>query len=261
MARMILLGVGTAVPDIDRENTHMVWDGPGGPLLIDAGGSTYQRLLRAGIEPSQLRGVFLTHTHADHINSLPVLLFSLGLVGRQQPLPIYGLPETLDMVRRVVEAFQLEEHAVPVTWQPLEAGAAIPLTSIPQTNEQWQIRTVMTLHTRPCLALRIEDAGSGRAIVHSADTAPSDEVAALARGAHTLIHEASTSEPMPLHTTPRQAGEVAREAGVQRLVLVHYSPQWTMPEAQALADISESGFAGQAEIGREFQVLELPDPA
>jgi ribonuclease Z len=66
---------------------------------------------------------------------------------------------------------------------------------------------------------------------------------------------------MSLHTTPRQAGDVAREAGVQRLVLVHYSPQWTMPEAQALAEVSDSGFAGQAEIGREFQVLDLPDAA
>jgi ribonuclease Z len=133
--------------------------------------------------------------------------------------------------------------------------------SVPQTNEQWQIRTAMTTHTRPCLALRIEDAASGRAIVHSADTAPSDDVIALARGAHTLIHEASTREPTSLHTTPQQAGDVAQQAGVQRLVLVHYSPHWTMPEAQALAAISESGFAGQAEIGREFQVLELPDPA
>jgi ribonuclease Z len=176
-------------------------------------------------------------------------------------LPIYGLPETLDMVRRVIDAFQLEEHAVPVTWQPLEAGATIPLTSVPQANEQWQIRTAMTTHARPCLALRIEDAPSGRAIVHSADTAPSPEVTALAQGAHTLIHEASTSAPSTLHTTPRQAGDVAREAGAQRLVLVHYSPQWTMPEEQALAAISESGFAGQAEIGREFQVLDLPDPA
>ncbi len=47
MLRMTLLGVGTAVPDQDRENTHMVWESPAGLLLIDAGGSTYQRLLRA----------------------------------------------------------------------------------------------------------------------------------------------------------------------------------------------------------------------
>ena len=65
MLRMTLLGVGTAVPDQDRENTHMVWESPSGLLLIDAGGSTYQRLLRANLEPLRLRGVFLTHSHAD----------------------------------------------------------------------------------------------------------------------------------------------------------------------------------------------------
>jgi ribonuclease Z len=50
---------------------------------------------------------------------------------------------------------------------------------------------------------------------------------------------------------------VAQQAGAKRLVLVHYSPRWTMPEAQALAEIRASGFAGTAEIGRENQVLEL----
>ena len=38
MLRMTLLGVGTAVPDQDRENTHMVWEAPDGLLLIDSGG-------------------------------------------------------------------------------------------------------------------------------------------------------------------------------------------------------------------------------
>ncbi len=52
MLRMTLLGVGTAVPDPDRENTHMVWESPEGLLLIDAGGSTFQRLLRANPRPA-----------------------------------------------------------------------------------------------------------------------------------------------------------------------------------------------------------------
>ncbi|NCC33491.1 MAG: ribonuclease Z, partial [Chloroflexia bacterium] len=86
MATMILLGTGTGLPDVDRGNTHMVWDGPGGPLLIDAGGSTYERLLRAGIDPQKLAGVVLTHSHCDHINGLPGLVFSMRLGGREEPL-------------------------------------------------------------------------------------------------------------------------------------------------------------------------------
>ncbi len=257
MARMILLGVGTAVPDIDRENTHMVWDGPGGPLLIDAGGSTYQRLLRAGIEPRQLQGVLLTHNHADHINGLPVLLFSLALVGRTEPLPIYGLEETLALVRDILDAFHLEHHRVAVDWRPLVAGDRVPLTHGGNGSEGWIIQTAPTLHPRAGLALRFEERVSSRALAYSADTAPYQPVIDLARGAQTLVHEASMSQPTDIHTTPRQAGEIAQQTGAQRLVIVHYSPRWTMPEAEALAEIQAGGFRGKAEIGREFQVLEL----
>jgi ribonuclease Z len=259
---MILLGVGTAVPDIDRENTHMLWDGPGGPLLIDAGGSTYQRLLRAGYDPQQLRGVLLTHNHTDHINGIPALLFSIGLAGRTEPLPIYGLPATLELLQHVLAAFEMEDYVVPVRWQSLEVGASLPLSDdaaeAKGKKERWQIRTARTRHTRPCLALRFEDQHSGIALVHSADTAPVPDVAALAQGAHTLIHEASMSTESEFHTTPRQAGEIARQAGAQRLVIVHFSPRYTMPEAQALADIRAGGFGGIAEIGREYQAIELP---
>ncbi len=256
MARMILLGTGTGVPDADRENTHMVWDGsgPGGTLLIDAGGSTYQRLLKAGIDPQMLGGVLLTHSHADHINGLPVLLFSLFLAGRrEEPLPIYGLEPTLAIARRIVEALELEQYAAPVTWTPIKAGDEVPL---PRANG-WRIRTALTEHSRPCLALRFEHAKDGTALTYTCDTAPCDAVTELARGAEVLIHEATTPGPFPSHTSPRQAGEIAARAGAKRLVLVHFSPRWTMPEAQALEEVRAGGFTGQAEIGQEYQILEI----
>jgi ribonuclease Z len=259
MARMILLGVGTAVPDVDRDCTHMVWDGPGGPLLIDAGGSTYQRLLKAGIDPLDLRGVLLTHSHTDHINGIPALFFALALRKRQEPLLVYGLEPTLTMVQQIIAAFQMEQHQPPVQWQPFEAGATLPLSPPDDVQGAWMIRTALTLHTRPCVALRFEHTSSGAALCYSCDTAPTPTVVELATGAQTLIHEASLAEPTEIHTTPRQAGKVAQQAGVGRLVLVHYSPQWTMPEAQALAEVKESGFAGQAEIGREYQSVDVGD--
>lgn len=250
MARMILLGTGTGLPDSDRGNTHMVWDGPGGPLLIDAGGSTYERLLRAGIDPQGLAGVLITHSHCDHINGLPGLIFSMRLGGRETPLPIYGLEPTLAILRASIEAMQVEYH-VPLAWQPLAAGASLALP------EGWQLHTALTAHSRPCLALRFER--PGMALTYSADTEPCPAVQELAAGAGIIIHEATTPEPYASHSSPRQAGEVAAAAGARRLILVHYSPRWTMPEDDALAEIRAGGFTGQAEIGRDGQVIALTD--
>lgn len=251
MARMILLGVGTAVPDQDRGHTHMVWDGPGGPLLIDAGGSTYQRLLQAGIEPTALAAILITHSHADHINGLPALLFSMCLAGRTAPLPIYALPETISIVTRLLDAFELEQYTVQPAWRPINASDQIAL------DAGWSLTTAPTQHTRPCVALRFSDASGQRVLTYSADTAPYAPVQQLAQGSRVLIHEATDHKPTTYHTTPREAGNIAQQAGAERLVLVHYSPRWTMPEAVALAEVQAGGFTGTAEIGHEQQVIEI----
>lgn len=247
MLRMILLGVGTAVPDTDRENTHMVWEAPGGLLLIDAGGSTYQRLLRAALDPLKLAGIFLTHSHADHINGIPALLFQLSLAGFRGSLPIYGNAPTLELMQRVLVAFQLEQYQAMVDWRVVQGGDTVPVG-----DGSYSLRVADTVHPRPCLALRFDDPISKRALVYSADTEPCPAVQELAAGAHILIHEATVAKPLGGHSTPRQAGEVAAKAGAKKLVLVHFSPRYTMNVAQAIEDIQSSGFTGEAEVGREF---------
>ncbi len=248
--RLILLGTGTGLPDLDRGHTHMLWDGPGGPLLIDAGGSTYERLLRAGIDPQNLAGLILTHSHCDHLNGLPALIFSMRLAGRELPLSIYGLESTLSIARATIDAMQVEYYTPPV-WHPLEAGDTLPLAG------GWQLRTALTAHSRPCLALRFEAPTGDPALVYSADTEPCPAVQALAQAANLLVHEATTADRFTGHSSPLQAGQVAAEAGAKRLVLVHYSPRWTMSEDRALAAVRAGGFHGPAEIGRDGQVVAI----
>ncbi len=250
MARMILLGVGTSVPDADRGHTHMVWESGGEPFLIDAGGSTYQRLLKVGIDPQTLRGVLLTHSHLDHINGLFSLVFSLYLAGRQTlPLPIYGLPSTLAIVQQILAAFELGKYVAPLEWTPVQPGETLVLA------EGWKLRLALNEHVAPCLALRFEK--EEKSLVYSGDTPPCQAVIDLAHGADVLLHEATSKEPSSPHSTPRQAGEVAQQAGVQKLFLVHFSPYWTMPEAEALAEVQAGGFRGEAELGQEGQVIEV----
>jgi ribonuclease Z len=252
MAHMVLLGVGTAVPDADRDTTHLVWLSDGGPYLIDCGGSTFQRLLRAGVDPLELRGLLLTHGHADHVHGLPILLFQLAIAGFEGTLPIHGAERTLALARRIVEAFELGSHQAVASYHPLRPGDMAPIG-----GAGWRVRTAETVHPWPALATRFEREHDGAAIVYSADTEPCEAVVELARGARVLIHEATTAGPSEGHTSPRQAGEIAAQSGVGRLVLVHFSNRYTMSEEQAVVEATAGGFTGMASVGREYELIQI----
>ena len=72
----------------------------------------------------------------------------------------------------------------------------------------------------------------GRVIVYSGDTRPNDGLVELARGADLLIHESTFGDELAEkalldgHSTPSQAAEVARRAGVRELILTHISPRY-----------------------------------
>lgn len=72
----------------------------------------------------------------------------------------------------------------------------------------------------------------GRKIVYSGDTRSCKEVIELSKGADLLIHDATflSSEGDIArnfgHSTAREAANVALEAGVKALALIHYSPRY-----------------------------------
>ena len=58
-----------------------------------------------------------------------------------------------------------------------------------------------------------------------------------ARSANTLLAEASfqgTEKPAPHHLTAAEAGEIAQQAGVERLILTHLMP--TLDPQQSIAE-------------------------
>jgi ribonuclease Z len=211
-------------------------------------------LLQVGLNPAQLAGVVLTHSHADHIYGLPVLLFQLALVGREAPLPIYGLPETLRVARQIVTAFELEGHCVPHEWRSVEAGSDISVPGDERQEGQLHIETVE--HSRPTIGLRIT-APNGCAAAYSGDTQPCPGLVRLALGVQWLIHECTTPQPFAGHSTPEDVAHTAVEAGVECIGIVHYDPVYVLPKDELLTRIAAGGFQGEVRILGDMDAIML----
>jgi ribonuclease Z len=102
----------------------------------------------------------------------------------------------------------------------------------------------------------------GRLVVISGDTAPCKEMIAAAKGADLLVHEATFGDEEAeraaetKHSTARQAAEVARKAGVKRLVLTHLSARYSVATEGLVAEAREVFPA--TEIARDGMVVDVP---
>ena len=105
-------------------------------------------------------------------------------------------------------------------------------------------------------------ARAGRTVVISGDTRPHPAVIAAARGADLLVHESTFGEEERIravetgHSTAREAAQVARDAGVIRLVLTHISPRYTRDAPELLAE-AQSVFP-EVSIARDGMTIEVP---
>ena len=79
-----------------KGNSTYIYGGGTG-ILIDAGRSAKQladALCGISVSPEELSGVFITHTHSDHISGLSVMV-------RRYHLPVYASEETLRELLRL----------------------------------------------------------------------------------------------------------------------------------------------------------------
>ena len=223
MPSVILLGTGAAVTDPHRTTTMLAVTGSEGIIAVDCGGDLVHRLLAAGIDPVDLGALILTHEHADHTSGFPLFMEKIWLHGRRDPVPVFGPPSAISQVQRLFETYDTTRwKGLPeILWSPFTLENQTPVFR----NWGFDVTASPGDHGVPVVGLRFECIETGSVAIYSADTQPTENIANLSRGAHLLIHEATGS--MKGHTSADQAAQLAAQAGVVSLVLVHLSPSET----------------------------------
>jgi ribonuclease BN (tRNA processing enzyme) len=247
--RMTVLGSGGWIPTSSRQTSCYLITSGTEALVLDAGSG----LGALHIDPSLLDGVqavtiVLSHFHLDHVTGLG-FVSARGLGGRELTIAGPGALSYGQPTRSIVEAQLLAsplQTASPVAsarWAELGWDT---LGFAGHEVETWE----QTRHTLPSAGFRIGDR-----VAYCTDTEFDPETIRRTAGVTTLLHEAwEPADAGQGHTSGEEAGRIAVEAAVSRLVLTHNHPLPGVPELTAAAAQAVFASAGSATDGA---VLEL----
>jgi ribonuclease Z len=298
---LVFLGTSGSAPTARRAPSALLLRRGGERILFDCGEGTQRQLLQSAVGLVDLREIFLSHFHLDHWLGLPGMLKTFALRDRELPLTIYGPPglkELFGELRRVIGRLSyplelvelrrgetLERDGYRLLVFPVQHGSASvgyavvesprpgqfdPETAealgIPHGPERGALQRGESITLADGRTLTpdtvLGPARSGRTVVYSGDTAPSDVVRALAENADVLVHEATFTQDEraraaeTMHSTALQAAELARDAGVRLLALTHVSPRYLGPE---LVREAREIFPATV-VPRDFDTVEVPFP-
>ena len=91
-----ILGAGTPTPTADRFGSAYVVQVAGEYLMFDCGPAATQKLVKAGLRPTQIDYLFFTHHHFDHDVDYPCFLLTRWdqAAGKANQLQVFGPPPT-----------------------------------------------------------------------------------------------------------------------------------------------------------------------
>jgi len=212
--RLTILGSAGWMPSDQRETACYAVREHDRLLLLDAGTG----IRRLATEPSLLAGVaeidlVLSHFHLDHVIGLSYLAALDRPVTVHGPGDwLYGRPTAQLLDELLRPPYQASRRPFPVR-ELTEAGVV-------WGEHRLRVRHQVT-HTAPSVAYRLDDALS-----YCTDTGHDPGNAEFADGCGLLLHEAwSTEDVSDLgHSSAAQAAGIARQAGVERLLLIHLPP-------------------------------------
>lgn len=252
------LGISPAAPQPGSACSGYLLRAGASRVLLDCGNGVLANLLLHG-GCDGLSAIVISHVHADHSLDLIPFRYHLKYGGRGRPaydpphIPLYLPPGGRAVLEGVVQPIL----ALAGNVEPPERFFA-DVFSLSEFDPErgleigdLSLRFVPVVHYIPTWAIT---ADGPRRFAYSADSGPCPALLDVARGAHLFLCEATLPPDAAGpgwrgHISAQEAAEVARAAGVERLLLTHLwrpDPQAALAEARAV-------FPGPVDLAQEHR--------
>jgi ribonuclease Z len=286
MGQVYILGAGTPTPTPARFGSAHIIEVAGDYLMFDCGPAATHKLVKAGLFPTKVDYLFFTHHHFDHDVDYPCFLLCRWdqSIGTENQLRVYGPNLTETITERILG----ENGAFVHDWKarvnhPLSQrvyvnrGGTLPRKppsviakdvgpGLVHRGRDWEVISAPAEHVQPfldSLAYRVNSPEGS--VVLTGDTQPCQSVIDLARGADMLLCMCWDDQERMMQSGENfgqcgtvGAAEMAREAGVKKLVLVHVGPHLAShgPMEKGIGDVRQV-FDGEIIFAEELMSLGL----
>jgi ribonuclease BN (tRNA processing enzyme) len=291
-SHVVTLGTaGGPLPRKDRAQSSNLLSVGSALYLIDAGDGVTQRIVQAGYDFGQIRKVFITHAHGDHMSGLAPLLLARWEFQPRDPVDVYG-SGAVELVKGTIAYLTPNADIRSVQGKRTPLGQTFHghdvAPGVVYQDDKVKVTAVENTHfhfppgSRPdgryaSYSYRFET--PDRVIVFAGDTGPSDALTDLAKDADVLVTEvtmvsdvidifkrdglwqARTAEEQDgfvhmmegEHITPGGVGRLAAKAGVRHVVMTHLGPT-TDPEDDyhRYIDGAREFYAGPVTIAKDL---------
>lgn len=292
---VITTGTGAPLPDPLRVGPQTVVVAGDQMLAFDTGPGSTRQLMLTGLNLTSITALFLTHYHSDHISDLgEMMLQHWGNAGATKPLDIYGPPGVEEVVDGFLTAYRLDrgyridhhgEDVMPPSGfggvaNTFDLGTDLMSSDVVYEAGDVQVIAFNVIHPPVVPAVGYRVNYKGRSVMITGDTIYSDSLIQHAMGADLMVsdslnHKMSqmvadagdemdnnltsvTEDIQESHIRPEEAALVAKEAGVNKLLITHVLPpvpkQLTNPFLRDARDV----FDGEVRMANDGTMAKLP---
>jgi ribonuclease BN (tRNA processing enzyme) len=250
---LTILGAGPAAPNPGGAcSGYLVRDGESA-VIVDCGSGVAGRVA-LHYPPSRVAAITISHLHPDHYFDLVPLYYVVKFGGglhKGERIPVHVPPGGIPHFNAFNQAIDRRPDMLADIFDIREYTADRDYEFGSMSVRFFPVQHYILSH-----AARITGS-NGSVLVFSGDVAPCDALVDAARDADVLLCESALMDPSEDspdraqrgHTSAAEAGEMARQAGVRRLILTHYR---SGPEADAHHhSMASRAFGGRVDLARE----------
>jgi ribonuclease Z len=294
--KVTMCGTSGPLPVRDRAKACVAIQAGGSLYMVDVGPESTENMMAWRMPMATAKAVFLSHLHSDHIGEVGEFNMQSWVAGRPAPLVLVGPPGTdkvaagFNMAYGPDHGFRNAHHEHGTVKLPISAGLlkaqVVPVpasgTAAVWSQDGLTVTAIVVHHNPVTPAYGYRFDYKGRSVVVSGDTIKWPPLAAASKGADVLIHEAQNSDmtkqlsqalqmmgnprmssimadTLSYHTTPVEAAEIARMAGVKRLVLYHITQAGLpMYNPETFTKGMDAGGPLDWRISKDGMTIELP---